>query len=136
APPGSLLPRLLALMGGRLPGRPTAVALFGSGALVAIGFAVLALGRPAGLRLAAPLLAAQAALALSLSTGSEPLMTVASTWLWLLLIPLAGLVSIRVAGRSLAETLTLLNLAMIPGTVGFLALWLGGRALAASALLL
>jgi len=135
APAGYLLLRLLALMGGRLPDRPTAVALFGSGALVAIGFAVLALGRPAGLRLAAPLLAAQAALALSLSTGSEPLMTVASTWLWLLLIPLAGLVSIRVAGRSLAETLTLLNLAMIPGTVGFLALWLGGLALAASGLL-
>src|SRR5207253_4111430 len=135
APAGYLLLRLLALMGGRLPDRTTAVALFGGGALVAIGFAMLALGRPAGLRLAAPLLAAQAALALSLSTGSEPLMTVASTWLWLLLIPLAGLVSIRVAGRSLAETLTLLNLAMIPGTVGFLALWLGGLALAASGLL-
>src|SRR5207302_1009675 len=86
APAGYLLLRLLALMGGRLPDRPTAVALFGSGALVAIGFAVLALGRPAGLRLAAPLLAAQAALALSLSTGSEPLMTVASTWLSLLVI--------------------------------------------------
>src|SRR5437899_7776718 len=135
APAGYLLLRLLALMGGRLPDRTTAVALFGGGALVAIGFAMLALGRPVGLRLAAPLLAAQAALALSLSTGSEPLMTVASTWLWLLLIPLAGLVSVRVAGRSLAETLTLLNLAMIPGTIGFLGLWLGGLALAAAGLL-
>src|SRR2546425_2871315 len=135
APAGYLLLRLLALMGGRLPDRPTAVALFGGGALVAIGLATLALGRPAGLRLAPPLLAAQAALALSLSAGSEPLMTAASTWLWLLLIPLAGLVSVRVAGGSLAETLTLVNLAMIPGTIGFLALWLGGLALGARGLL-
>ena len=135
APAGYLLLRLLALMGGRLPDRPTAVALFGGGALVAIGLATLALGRPTGLRLAAPLLAAQAALALSLSAGSEPLMTAASTWLWLLLIPLAGLVSIRVAGGSLAETLTLVNLAMVPSTIGFLALWLGGLALGARGLL-
>jgi len=87
------------------------------------------------LRLAAPLLAAQAALAIALSAGSEPLMTAASTWLWLLLIPLAGLVSVRVAGGSLAETLTLVNLAMVPGSIGFLALWLGGLALGASGLL-
>src|SRR6184192_4829097 len=135
APAGYLLLRLLALMGGRLPDRTTAVALFGGGVLVAIGFATLALGRPAGLRLAAPLLAAQAALAIALSAGSEPLMTAASTWLWLLLIPLAGLVSVRVAGGSLAETLTLVNLAMVPGSIGFLALWLGGLALGASGLL-
>src|SRR5207249_11207031 len=95
APAGYLLLRLLALMGGRLPDRPTAVALFGGGALVAIGFATLALGRPAGLRLAPPLLAAQAALALGLSAGSQPPMTAASCWLWLLLIPLAGLVGLR-----------------------------------------
>jgi len=135
APAGYLLLRLLALMGGRLPDRTTAVALFGGGVLVAIGFATLALGRPAGLRLAAPLLAAQAALAIALSAGSEPLMTAASTWLWLLLIPLAGLVSVRVAGGSLAEMLTLVNLAMVPGSIGFLALWLGGLALGASGLL-
>src|SRR5207302_936405 len=49
APAGYLLLRLLALMGGRLPDRTTAVALFGGGALVAIGFAMLALGRPAPL---------------------------------------------------------------------------------------
>src|SRR5438067_2045220 len=63
------------------------------------------------------------------------LLTAASTWLWLLLIPLAGLVSVRVAGGSLAETLTLVNLAMVPGSIGFLALWLGGLALGASGLL-
>src|SRR2546430_14948910 len=61
APAGYLLLRLLALMGGRLPDRPTAVALFGGGALVAIGFAALALGRPAGPRLAPALLAPPAA---------------------------------------------------------------------------
>src|SRR3989454_1085655 len=44
APAGYVLLRLLALMGGRLPDRPTAVALLGGGALVAIGFATLALG--------------------------------------------------------------------------------------------
>src|SRR3989442_4156421 len=135
APAGYLLLRLLALMGGRLPDRTTAVALFGGGVLVAIGFAILALGRPAGLRLAAPLLAAQAALAITLSAGSEPLMTAASTWFWLLLIPLAGLVSVRVAGGSLARTLTPVNLAMVPGTIGFLSLWLGGLALGARGLL-
>ena len=62
-------------------------------------------------------------------------MTAASTWLWLLLIPLAGLVSVRVVAGSLAETLTLLNLAMIPGAIGFLGFWLGGLALAATGLL-
>src|SRR5207249_534644 len=69
APAGYLLLRLLALMGGRLPDRATAVALFGGGVLLAIGFATLALRRPAGLRLAAPLLAAQAAIAVALSAG-------------------------------------------------------------------
>src|SRR5436309_3563028 len=126
---------LLALMGGRLPDRATAVALFGGGVLLAIGFATLALGRPAGLRLAAPLLAAQAAIAVALSAGSEPLMTAASTWLWLLLIPLAGLVSVRGVAGSLAEALTLLNLAMIPGAIGFLGLGLGGLGLGATGLL-
>src|SRR2546422_9535963 len=87
APAGYLLLRLLALMGGRLPDRTTAVALFGGGVLVAIGFAILALGRPTGLRLAAPLLAAQAALALSLSAGRQPALTPASPRLWLVLRP-------------------------------------------------
>src|ERR1700686_15896 len=37
APAGYLLMRMLALMGGRLPDRPTAVGLFGAGAVVALG---------------------------------------------------------------------------------------------------
>src|SRR2546430_8320174 len=126
APAGYLLLRLLALMGGRLPDRTTAVALFGGGVLVAIGFATLALGRPAGLRLAAPLLAAQAALAIALSAGSEPRLAPGSSWVWVLLIPLAGLVSVRVAGGSLAETLKPVELAIVSRSIRFLALWLGG----------
>ena len=135
APAGYLLMRMLALMGGRLPDRPTAVALFAVGVLVALGFAGLALFEPSGQRLAARLLVAQAGLALAFSTGSDPLMTVACTWLWLLLVPLAGLASVRVAAGSAAEGLTKLNLAMIPGSVAFIGLWLGGLALSARGLL-
>jgi hypothetical protein len=62
-------------------------------------------------------------------------MTVACTWLWLLLVPLAGLASVRVATGSAAAGLTLLNLAMIPGSVAFIGLWLGGLALSARGLL-
>src|SRR5256714_12479862 len=72
APAGYLLLRLLALMGGRLPDRPTAVALFGGGILVAIGFAVLALGRRPGLRPAAPLLAGPAGPPAQPSSRHEP----------------------------------------------------------------
>jgi len=135
APAGYLLMRMLALMGGRLPDRPTAVALFAVGALLALGFAGLALFERPGPRLAAWLLVAQAGLALAFSTGSDPLMTVACTWLWLLLVPLAGLASVRVATGSAAEGLTMLNLAMIPGSVAFIGLWLGGLALNARGLL-
>ena len=135
APAGYLLMRMLALMGGRLPDRPTAVVIFAVGALVALGCAGLAIFERPGPRLAALLLVAQAALALAFSTGSDPLMTVACTWLWLLLVPLAGLASVRVATGSAAEVLALLNLAMIPGSVAFIGLWLGGLALNARGLL-
>ena len=135
APAGYLLMRMLALMGGRLPDRPTAVVLFAVGALVALGFAGLALFERPGPHLAALLLVAQAALALAFSTGSDPLMTVACTWLWLLLVPLAGLASVRVASGSAAEVPTMVNLAMIPGSVAFIGLWLGGLALNARGLL-
>jgi hypothetical protein len=80
------------------------------------------------------LLVAQAALAVAFSTGSDPLMTVACTWLWLFLVPLAGLANLRALSGSLAEGLTLLNLAMIPGSIAFLGLWLGGLALDARGL--
>jgi len=135
APAGYLLMRMLALMGGRLPDRPTAVVLFAAAVLVALGFAALALFERSGSRLVALLLVIQAALALALSTGSDPLMTVACTWLWLLLVPLAGLASVRVPTGSAPEVLTRLNLAMIPGSTAFIGLWLGGRALNARGLL-
>src|ERR1700736_871794 len=135
APAGYLLMRMLALMGGRLPDRPTAVVLFAVGSLVALGFAGLALLERTGARLVALLLIAQAGLALALSTGADPLMTVACTWLWLLLIPLAGLASVRVPTGSSSEALTRPNLAMIPGSTALIGLWLGGLALNARGLL-
>ncbi|HEY4844838.1 MAG TPA: hypothetical protein VII89_04010 [Candidatus Dormibacteraeota bacterium] len=135
APAGYLLLRLLAVMGGRLPDRASAVVLFGVGALMALGFAASAVFERAAPRLTALLLVAQAALAVALSTGSDPLMTVASTWLWLFLVPLAGLANVRVPAGSAAEGLTLLNLAMVPGSVAFVGLWLGGLALNARGLL-
>jgi len=135
APAGYLLMRMLALMGGRLPDRPTAVVLFAAATLVALAMAALALlERSAGRRIAL-LLVAHAAFALALSTGADPLMTVACTWLWLLLVPLAGVASVRVAAGSLPEALTLVNLAMIPGSTAFVGLWLGGLALNARGLL-
>jgi hypothetical protein len=135
APAGYLLMRMLALMGGRLPDRPTAVALFAGGALVALACAALALFERAGPRMVALLLVSQAALALALSAGSDPLLTVACTWLWLFLVPLTGLANVRVSAGSATEGLTLLNLAMIPGSVAFIGLWLGGLALSARGLL-
>jgi hypothetical protein len=129
APAGYLLLRLLSLMGGRLPDRNTAVALYIGAALAAVALAALALGQRSGVRLATLLVVAQAALALAYSAGAEPLLTIASVWLWLLLIPLAGLAGVRVGARSASEALILLNLAMIPGTAAFVGLWLGGLAL-------
>jgi len=135
APAGYLLLRLLALMGGRLPDRTTAVVLFGIGViggLVLAGVAVAERGVP---RVAGLLLAAQAGLALALSTGDQALMTVASTWLWLLLVPLAGLAGVRPRDGSAPEAATLLSLAMVPGSLAFVGLWLGGLALNARGLL-
>jgi hypothetical protein len=78
---------------------------------------------------------AQAALALALSTGADPLMTVACIWLWLFLVPIAGLASVRLPAGSVSQVLTLLNLAMLPGATAFIGLWLGGLALNARGLL-
>jgi uncharacterized membrane protein YiaA len=135
APAGYLLLRLLALMGGRLPDRATAVVLFGIGVIGALVLAGIAVSERAVPRVAGLLLAAQAGLALALSTGDHPLLTVASTWLWLLLVPLAGLVGVRPRDGSPPEALTLLSLAMVPGSLAFVGLWLGGLALNARGLL-
>jgi hypothetical protein len=129
APAGYLLLRLLALMGGRLPDRNTAVALYVGAGLAGVALAASALRQRSGIRLATLLVAAQAALALAYSAGAEPLLTIASVWLWLLLIPLAGVACVRVGARSASEALVLVNLAMIPGTAAFVGLWMGALAL-------
>ena len=135
APAGYLLLRLLALMGGRLPDRTTAVALFAVAVTGALVLAGIAFSERAVARVAGLLLAAQAGLALALSTGDQPLLTVASTWLWLLLLPLAGVASLRHRDGSAPDALTLVSLAVIPGSLAFVGLWLGGLALNARGLL-
>lgn len=136
APAAYLLLRLLALMGGRLPDRPSAVVLFGAAALAAIVLGAAAMAGKSTADVMALLVGAQAALALALSSGSQPLLTIACTWLWLLLIPLAGLASLRLAAGSSAEAMTLALLSAIPGTVAFVGVWLAGLGLNASGLLL
>lgn len=136
APAAYILLRLLALMGGRLPDRPTAVILFAGAALAAILFGGAAIKARTMAQITALLLAAQVALALALSSGDEPLQTIASTWLWLLLIPLAGLVSVRQARGSAGEAMLLVQLAMIPSTVAFTGVWLGALDLNARGLLI
>jgi hypothetical protein len=134
APAGYVLMRLLALMGGRLPDRSTAVLLFlgGVGAALALGAIAVWLGPSA--RQASVLLAAQAALALALSSPGQPLATIASSWLWLLLIPLVGLLSVRIDPRALG--LTRLQLTMLPATIAFTGIWLGALTLNARGLAL
>jgi hypothetical protein len=134
APAAYVLLRILALMGGRLPDRPSAVVLFGVGALAAIVLAAMAAWSRSVPQAMALLVGAQAALALGLSSGSEPLLTIACTWLWLLLIPLAGLSSLRTPVASASETFTLALLTAIPGTVAFVGLWLAGLTLNAAGL--
>lgn len=134
APAGYLLLRLLGLMGGQLPDQRIAVVVFAGGALLAIGLAGFALWRRAGAQLAPLLLGAQAGIALALSVGGDALLTVASSWLWLTLIPLTGLLGVRVPRESAAHGLSLLQIAMIPASVAFVGIWLGGLALDARGL--
>ncbi|HET9847873.1 MAG TPA: hypothetical protein VFR68_04875 [Candidatus Dormibacteraeota bacterium] len=134
APGAYLLLRVLALMGGRLPDRPSAVVLFGGGALAAIALGTAAIWGRSIAQVMALLVGAQAALALGLSSGSDPLLTIACTWLWLMLIPVAGLASLRMG--PVGEAITLGLLTAIPGTVAFVGVWLSGLALNATGLLL
>ena len=133
-PAAYILLRLLALMGGRLPDRPSAVILFAIAGAAAIVFAFAALMARPMAQVVALLLAAEVALALALSTGNDPLLTIASTWMWIVLIPLAGLVSVRTEKGSIAESLTLVHLSMIPVSVGFGGIWLAVLALNARGL--
>ena len=133
APAAYVLLRVLALMGGRLPDRPSAVLLFGGGALAAIILGAAAIWGRSIAQVMALLVGAQAALALGLSSGSEPLLTIACTWLWLMLIPVAGLASLRMGPAG--EGITLGLLTAVPGTVAFVGVWLSGLALNAAGLL-
>lgn len=132
APAGYLMVRLVALTGGRLPGRPLEVVIFGGALLLGASTALRALWERSGARLAALLLPAQAAVALAMIASSSPLLLVASIWLWLQLIPLAGLCSVRLRPNSPAGALALLSLAMLPGSAAFVGLWIGGVGLIAN----
>jgi len=131
APAAYLLVRLLALMGGRLPGRPVEVLVFAAGLTVAGAAAVWTLlGRPAPfLRM---LLLGHAGLALALLASPAPLLLVASIWLWLQLILLAGLCSVTIRVTSPASTASLLSLAMLPGSAAFVSIWIGATGLRSS----
>jgi hypothetical protein len=134
APAAYMLMRLLALLGGRLPDRPTAVALFVLAMSAAIGFAVAALVMR-DQWMSSLLLGAQSCVALALSSGSEPLLTIAAAWMWLTLIPLAALVSMRVSTHPLADVIVRFQLSMLPGTLAFTGIWLGFLTLNALGLL-
>ena len=125
APAAYLLTRLLALTGGRLPGRPLEIVIFSSGLLIATAAALRTLlSRPSP---GPPimLLVAQSGLALALGASSSPLLVLASLWIWLQLIPLAGLCSIRLAPGSPAEAAAVFSLSMLPGSAAFISVWIG-----------
>lgn len=132
APAGYLMVRLVALMGGRLPGRPLEAVIFGGALLLGAAAAIRAFWERSGPRLTAYLLPAQAAVALALIASSSPLPLVASIWVWLQLIPLAGLCSVRLRRNSLAGAVALVFLSMLPGSAAFIGLWIGGVGLIAN----
>ncbi len=125
APAAYMLVRLLALMGGRLPGRPLEVLVFAGGLTIAAVAALwIIVARPTPLP-PRTLLIGQGGLALALIASPSPLLLVASIWLWLLLIPLAGLCSLRLRPGHLAGAGMLVSLAIVPGSGAFIAIWIG-----------
>jgi hypothetical protein len=129
APAGYLLLRLIAIMGGRLPGRPLEMVVFGGSLLLGAAAGISIFFQRAERRMPALLLAAQAALALALVAGSLPVLALASTWLWLQLILLTGLFSLRLEAREGAGTIALVTLAALPGGMGFIGVFIGFVAL-------
>jgi hypothetical protein len=129
APAGYLLLRLLALMGGRLPGRAIEVAIFAGALLLAAAAAAWAFFQPKGGRLPTSLLFGQAAIALALLASSLPALALASTWLLLQLILLTGLCSVdrdRDEGAGLVARVTL---SVLPGTTAFVAVFIAAAGL-------
>ena len=124
APAGYLLLRLLALMGGSLPGRPTELAIFAGALLLAVAAAAWVFFKPQGGRPATSLLFGQAALALALLASSLPALALASTWLLLQLILLTGLCSVYRDRDEGAGGVAWLTLAALPGTTAFVAVFI------------
>ena len=131
APAGYLLLRVVALMGGHLPGRPLEIVVFTASLLVAASSALLLLfgrrERPPTL-----LLITQAAIALALLASSAPLLGIASIWIWLQLILLTGLCSVHLPLKRPAGAVALMALAMLPGSAAFIGLWIAALGLRGS----
>ena len=125
APAAYLLMRLLALNGGRLPGRPLEILIFSSGLLIAAAAALSTLFSQPYPGPPVMLLAAQFGLALALGASSSPLLVLASLLIWLQLIPLAGLCSVRLEPGSPAEAAAVVSLSMLPGSAAFISVWIG-----------
>jgi len=125
APAGYLVLRLAALTGGPPQGRPLQLAVFGSGIAAAAAFCGLALADSPWHVIAGRLLGVQASLALAFASLGSPLMIVASSWIWLLIIPLAGLCALRPAAGSAGRALSGIGLTMLPPAAAFVGLWLG-----------
>lgn len=124
APAGYLLLRLLALMGGRLPGRPIEVSVFAGALLLAVAAAAWVFFKPPGGRPPTSLLFGQAALALALLASSLAAVALASTWLLLQLILLTGLCSVHSDRDEGAGGVAGLTLAALPGTTAFVAVFI------------
>jgi len=131
APAGYLLLRLVAVMGGHLPGRSLEILVFSASLLVAAASALLLLFARRE-RLPTSLLITQAAIGLALLASSVPLLGVASIWIWLQLIMLTGLSSVHLPLKRPAGALALVALAMLPGSAAFIGLWIGAQGLRAS----
>lgn len=129
APAGYLVLRLLSLTGGRVPGRAVEVGLFVVALLVAGVLAIITTIEGPRATFAPRLVAVQALTALAISALATPLTTLAAAWLWLLLVPLTGLASLRHGSRSLARAILLVNLAMAPPSAAFIGLWIAGQGL-------
>ena len=125
APAGYLVLRLLSITGGRPPGIPLEVALFSVALLIGVAALKLSWSARSWSERSGRLVLAQAALALAFSSWGTPMTTVASAWFWLLIVPLAGLCSLRSASDSSGRLVASFGLALIPPSAGSVGVWMG-----------
>ena len=122
---GYLLLRLIAVAGGRPPGRELQVLVFAAGlalaALVSIQAWRARSSGTARLRLAA----AQAGIAIALCALGTSVAAVAGVWAWLGVVALTALASIRQTPGSLGALLTTAAQTILPPGFLFVGLWLG-----------